>query len=740
VDWYPWGPEALERAKREGRPLFVSVGYAACHWCHVMEHESFEDAETARLLSEAFVCVKVDREERPDLDRVYMAAVQAISGRGGWPMTVLCLPDGRPFWGGTYLPRESLRSLVAQVRKAWATQRPSVERQAAVLAGHVRELLAGAPERGTAASDSDVIQATIQGLSSQFDASRGGYGSRPKFPPHAELLFFLDERGARGGEPGLRQARRTLEAMEEGGIHDQVGGGFHRYSTDERWLLPHFEKMLYDNALLAQAYARAAATWNEPRFARTAAATLAWIRREMSRPGGGYASSLDADTDGHEGLTYTWTPEELRAALGADAPFAASVFGVQEGGNFRDEASGRPSGRNVLHLPEPLAEVARRHGLAPEALSARMDAIRARLLQVRATRRQPGLDEKVIVGWNGLLLSAFAAAAAANVDARALDDARRLAAFLLGSCRRADGTLLRFPRESGPEIVGFCEDHVHLIEGLLDLADASREESWATAARDVADRLLAAFEDREGGGFWTGAAELHEPLFARSKEAWDSPIPSDQATAARALLRLHARTGDVRYRDAADRTLAAYRPLLSQGGGGRGLVGLVRALADRRALEASGHAAAGAPARGDVHVRADVASVDAFVERGEVPPGGRTRFGLRVALDPGWHANGASVADAKLVPTALALGTPAPLALDAVVHPPGARYEGTFWIRGSLVAPAGVPLGPRRVTFLLTLQPCDATSCRAPVEIRVDVPIRIADREGEARHGAVFGR
>jgi uncharacterized protein YyaL (SSP411 family) len=743
VDWLPWGEEAFARARTEDKPVFLSVGYAACHWCHVMEHESFEDPETAGVLNDVFVPVKVDREERPDVDAVYMKAVQLVSGRGGWPMTVLLLPDGRPFWAGTYLPAETVRDLSRHVEGLWKRDRARVEAQAAAVAERVKAMEEGFDLPMPSGSDRDLLQGLVDALSAAFDATHGGYGRKPKFPPHAELLFLTDRGRTNGGEEGLRQAVRTLEAMDAGGVHDQVGGGFHRYSTDERWFLPHFEKMLYDNALLAQAYAQAYAVTRRERFARVAQATLEWIRRDLARPSGGYASSLDADTDGHEGLTYTWSWDELRAALGDSDDFrlAVEAFGVRREGNFRDEASGRPEPRNVLHLPAPVAQLAEARGVDVAALGARLDAIRTRLLAVRTRRAQPRLDDKVITAWNGLLLSAFAAVGAHLGDARALDDGRRLAEFLTTRSRGADGALLRFPADSGPAIVGFCDDHAHVAQGLLDLAEATGEERWADEARALAQRMVERFEDAGGGGFWSTSARDHEALFARGKETWDSPIPSDNGTAARVLLRLAARTGDATLRAPADRTLSAFRPLMGDARMARGIVALYRALGDRLALFGEDVATAG-----DARARIDEGVIDLFLARTEAPPGSSVPFAVRIALEKGWHVHPSRVEDEAMIPTSVGLAEGSPVALD-VRYPdpvPSAnalprRYEGTFWIRGDVRVPGDAVPGPRRLAVLVVLQACSESSCLAPRELRLEMPFRIG-AEGALRHAAVFGR
>jgi len=715
VDWYPWGEEALALARREDKPIFLSVGYAACHWCHVMEHESFEDEATAALLNEAFVCIKVDREERPDIDALYMQAVHLTSGRGGWPMTVLLTPEGEPFWAGTYLQRTQVQDLAKKVKALWASDASRLRQQAAVVTERIRELADGydiVPDPD--GSDEDRLRVLDNALAAQFDARRGGYGSRPKFPPHAELLYLLDGAGKEDGAERVAQARKTLEAMADGGIHDHVGGGFHRYSTDGDWFLPHFEKMLYDNALLAVAYARFYDVTRERRFADVARDILGWVRREMAVDGGGYASSLDADTEGEEGLTYTWTVKEIRAALPPrDASLVIQVHGVADAGNFRDEAAGKMSGRNILHRVRDLTDEE----------SARLPGALAALLEARNARPQPGLDDKVITAWNGLLLSAFAEVGRVLEDDEARADGRRLATFLLEACRRKDGTLLRFPRGSGAEVPAFAEDHVHLIEGLLDLHQATGEVRWLDEAAALVDALLEHFEDPVDGGFFTTSTARHESLLARRKETFDSPIPSDNAVAARILVRLAALRGEKRTLDAAERTLAAWRPLMGNARAARGTVALYRALAlaldarrqaDRRALD------------GDARAVSDGIEADLFVERDEVRLGSRVAFALRVTVPAGWH-----VADT------LTLVPQNPVALKDVHHPPG-DLEGTFWIRGLLEMPTGVPLGPRRVPLRLRLQPCTRTACEAERDLVLHLPLRFAEANGPRRYPAIF--
>ena len=736
VDWWPWGPEALARAQREGKPIFLSIGYAACHWCHVMEHESFEDEGTAALLNEAFVCVKVDREERPDLDRTYMTAVQMLTGRGGWPMTVFLTPDGRPFHGGTYYPRAHLQELVRRVREAWATRREAVDQQASLLAGRVRESAVGPGLPPAQGSDRELVLRLAAALARAFDPVHGGYGGRPKFPPHSELRFLVEQ----GDRESLAMARRTLEALDEGGIHDQVGGGWHRYSTDATWLVPHFEKMLYDNALLVQACVALHGVTGEPRLARAARRALGWLVREMKRPGGGFASSLDADTQGEEGLTYTWTPGQVDAVLPpSDAAFVRAALDVTPAGNYVEEASGHATGTSIPRLARPLADTARALGVEPDAFHARLDPLLERLRTARDQRPQPGLDDKVIACWNGLLLSALAAAGRGLREPAWLEEARGLATHLLERHRGPDGRLLRFPRESGPAIPGFAEDLVHVATGLLDLHEATGEARWREASLAMAADLLERFEDREAGGLWASAQGTHEALIARGKEAWDSPIPSDNGAGAHLLLRLARRTGDARWRLAADRILAAYRPLLGHEQASRGVVALGRALALRLSIDEAAAPAADAAAQQGV-VRAS-----AWIEHVEAVPGRTVRWALRVEVEPGWHVNG-PVALPGQQAARLDLAAPSPGELVDVQWPTAdgvARAGGgpaSFWVRGGLRLPAGAPHGPLRVVLRLALQPCDATSCRPAETLELALPLRSAPSDGPPRHADVFGR
>ena len=530
VDWYPWGNEALERARAEDKPILVSIGYSACHWCHVMERESFEDEGIARLMNDHFICVKVDREERPDLDAIYMDAVQAMTGHGGWPLNAFLTPDGVPFHAGTYFPPQprhgmpSWPQVLDAVARVWDERRDEVRGQAERIVGRLQ----GAAQLEAADSDlgSVDLDAAVDALRAGYDAEHGGWGRAPKFPAASVIEFLL-----RRGETEM--SLHTLRAMARGGMYDQIGGGFARYSVDEAWVIPHFEKMLYDNALLARAYLHAWQVSAEPLFRRVCEETLDWAVREMRQVEGGFASALDADSEGEEGKYYVWSLDEVREALGDElADIAIAYFGMSERGNFE--------GRNnpVLAGDDP-----------PQR-----EAIRARLYAARERRVRPGLDDKRLTAWNALMISALADAGAVLGRQDYLAAARDCAVFLTTRMRDADGRLLRTYNRDQAKLPGYLEDHAFLVEALLTLYEATFEPRWFREARRLADTMIERFADPERGGFYSTASD-HEPLIARRKELEDAPIPSGGSAAAYGLLRLAALTGEYAYEDAASGAL-----------------------------------------------------------------------------------------------------------------------------------------------------------------------------------------
>ncbi|HEX3617011.1 MAG TPA: thioredoxin domain-containing protein [Solirubrobacteraceae bacterium] len=538
VDWYAWGDEALQRSRDENRPLLVSIGYSACHWCHVMAHESFEDDETAAMMNERFVCIKVDREERPDIDAVCMAACQAMTGQGGWPLNVFLTPDQQPFFAGTYFPPQqrpgmpSWRMVLEAISDAWSERPEQIREQGARLAHAVAA--GGSLQRAEQARiPSSAIEDSVHALGEMFDRVHGGWGGAPKFPPHATLEFLLA-----AGDVELASA--TLHAMAAGGIYDQVGGGFARYAVDASWIVPHFEKMLYDNALLARTYLHAWQVTREQRFAEVCAETLDWALRELRGPEGGFCSALDADSDGVEGKFYVWTVDELRAVLGDELGAAAiSYFGAGPEGNFEDSA-------NVLEA----------RGDAPE----RLPEIRCKLFGARAERVRPGLDDKRLTAWNALMISALADAGAALGREHYLDAARACAEFVLTELRDSENNLLRTWKDGRASLPAYLEDHAYLLQALLVLYEATFDERWYVEAIALADTMIERFADRENGGFFTTAADVPH-LVSRRKDLEDTPIPSGNSAAALGLLRLARLSGDAEYERQAAGVLALYAPL-----------------------------------------------------------------------------------------------------------------------------------------------------------------------------------
>ena len=551
VDWYPWGEEALRAAREQDKPILLSIGYAACHWCHVMAHESFEDPDTADLMNRHFINIKVDREERPDLDSIYMSAVVALTGQGGWPMTVALTPDGRPFFGGTYYPptprhgMPAFRQVLLALAEAWQERRGDVEGSAGEIADHLRQTALAEALGGGGALNDDLLDQALNGLLRSFDSRLGGFGRAPKFPPSMTLEFLLRVYAQRGDGMALHMAEHTLTKMAHGGIYDQLGGGFARYSTDEHWLVPHFEKMLYDNALLARVYLHAWQVTGKPLYRRVVEETLDFVLREMRHEGGGFYSSYDADSEGEEGKFYVWTADEIRAALGDEAERFMAAYGVSVAGNWE--------GHNILHVPEDLSG----GGHLTE-----LDEARRKLFDIRARRVPPGLDDKVLTAWNGLMLAAFAEAgrvlARPDYTAAAVANAK----FLRATMRRDDGRLLRSWQAAAGDARynAYLEDYAFLADGLLALYETTFDPRWFAWARELADRMLDHFSDPAGGFFDT--SDDHEALLHRPKDVQDNATPSGNGMAAHVLLRLGLFTGEGRYWDTAERMVAGlYEPM-----------------------------------------------------------------------------------------------------------------------------------------------------------------------------------
>jgi uncharacterized protein YyaL (SSP411 family) len=569
VDWYPWGEEAFAKAKAENKPIFLSIGYAACHWCHVMERESFQDEGVARLLNDLFVPVKVDREERPDVDDVYMTAVQAMTGSGGWPLSVWLTPEGKPFYGGTYFPqparfgRPSFSDVLRAISGSWAERRGELEGQAEKLSAHVAKVVGtqGEPKELKVG----ILDTAFKQLRASFDPEDGGFGRGPtKFPMPHTLSFLLRYHARTGTDDALQVVVQTLDAMAEGGLRDHLAGGFHRYSTDREWAIPHFEKMLYDQAGLVRAYTEAFQITGEERHARVARETLDFVLERMRTPRGAFTSSWDADSEGGEGRFYVWTLAQVRAALTPDeAAAVAARYGVTEAGNWTEEP-----GLNHLRGMLPLAKVAKRLGKTPAEVEALLATARAKLLKVRRTREAPLHDDKVLTDWNGLMIGACAVAARGLGEPRYAQAGAEAAEFVLSKLR-PEGRLLHRWRGGEAGIPAMLEDYAFLAWGLIELFEATQEVRWLSAAGELLRAMQPLWDAKAGGYFQSRAG-----LIAKSKPTYDGAIPSGNAAAALALLRYGHLTGEGELWDRGQATLRYYSNLLSHHGGGSATLGL----------------------------------------------------------------------------------------------------------------------------------------------------------------------
>lgn len=560
VDWYPWGPEALERAKAEDRPIFLSIGYSACHWCHVMERESFENPDIARIMNAHFINVKVDREERPDLDQIYMNAVQAMTGRGGWPMSVFLTPDLEPFFGGTYFPPTDSRGMAGfdrvllGVNKAWQERRDEIRESASAMTERLQALSMTPTDRTAEALSPRLVERAARALVGSVDPVHGGFGQAPKFPHPMDLRLLLRRYRRTGDERALGAVTLTLDKMARGGIYDHLGGGFARYSTDERWLAPHFEKMLYDNALLGSTYVEALQATGNPFYARVARETFDYVLGRMTDPQGGFYSTEDADSEGEEGKYYVWSLAEIVQLLGEErARTFASVYDVSQTGNWERW--------NILNLPRPVSEAAKEFNRDEHELEAELAESRATLLSAREQRVPPHKDEKILTDWNGLMIAALAPAAWALKEPRYLEAAKRAAGFILDHMRADDGKLLHVHKDGQSKLNAYLLDYASLIDGLTRLFEASGDPRWIEAAVELSGILIDEFRDHEHGGFYfTGAS--HEKLIARQKDLFDNATPSGNGLAATALLRLAAITGRDDFDKIGREALESARPVL----------------------------------------------------------------------------------------------------------------------------------------------------------------------------------
>jgi uncharacterized protein len=734
VDWYPWGEEALERARREDRPIFLSVGYSTCYWCHVMERESFSDPETAELMNRHFVNVKLDREERPDLDEVYMAATQILTEHGGWPNSLFLTPALKPFFAGTYFPpadRHGLpgfRTVLAGLAEAWEKRRGDVLEQAEEVAAAMRRFLEERAQPAAVPPGPAAADRALAGLASRFDRTWGGFGGAPKFPTPSNL-WLLAELAAdqEAGHPEAGEMlSATLDAMARGGIYDQLGGGFHRYATDREWKIPHFEKMLYDNGLLLEMYALEHARTRDPEAARVARETAEFLAREMTSPEGAFWSAIDAETHGHEGAYYVWTRAEIEAVLGAeDAAFLAPLSGFAGPPFFEGE-------RYVLHLPEGLGEAAVRRRMEYPALLGEVKALAARLFEARGRRERPATDDKVLADWNGTAVAGLATAGRLLEEPAMVERAARAAAFLLEALRPASGPLHHAWRAGRAKVPATLGDYAFLVRGLLALERATGEERWLAEAVALTEEQIARLRDPEGGFFV--AAESPDLLF-RSKEVFDGALPAGNGVAVLNLLELAARTGEERWLAEARAALQAFANLVER------VPDAVKtlAVATRRYHRLAGGAAATGPdadmpekerepyAGEEALEREELRVVGTRLELGGEPEGeekesaeaarGWRPFRLALDIALGWHLNANPASEAFLVPTELR--GDGGLELRDVRYPEGEKADMPYTggqglgIYRGIVELTGELRGQGRL--LLTYQPCDETRCLPPV-------------------------
>jgi uncharacterized protein len=724
VDWYPWGDEAFARARAEDRPIFLSIGYSTCYWCHVMERECFSDEEIARQLNDGFVSIKLDREERPDLDEIYMAATQLMTRSGGWPNSVFLTHELKPFFAGTYFPpndamgRPGFPRVLAALRETWALRRGEILAQAEAVADAMQEQLGASGSSGTAPAPG-LGDRLATALAQRFDRRFGGFGRAPKFPSPSNLSFLLSRAQAGDGE-SREMLVVTLDRMARGGLQDQLAGGFHRYSTDETWLVPHFEKMLYDNAALAPLYAEAAELAPGLGFARVAQATLDFVLRELSSPEGGFLSAIDAETDGHEGAYYTWTRAELETHLaGADRDLFQSVYGLAGPPNFEGD-------RYVLSLPVPFAEAATQRGLSESGLEAGLAAGRQALLRARGERPRPLVDDKVLTDWNGLMISGMTRVGVRLGEERYVQAAASAARFVLDRLAGpASPTLLHVYRERVARVSAFLDDYAFFIEGLLSLAAATEDPGWTKEAIRLQDEQDARLLDPKDGGYFAAGDDAH--LLFRTKPGFDGALASGNGVSLSNLLELFRRTGEERYRERARQTLAAFADAMAVAPLGHvTLIAAMARLGVAPARPASGQAAivaAGASAPpmspSAPSEDLDLTAREAVSVLARLLPGDEGFRGFTVDLEvrSGWHVNAHPSSSLALVPTKVAavLGRLRNVRYpEGQLFPAGSEpllvYQGRVQIRGEIEAPeAGAP------SLELTYQACDDHRCLPPV-------------------------
>ncbi len=568
VDWYPWGQEAFDKALKEDKPIFLSIGYSTCHWCHVMEHESFEDPEVAKLMNEAFVSVKVDREERPDIDEIYMKVSQMLTGSGGWPLTIIMTPDKKPFFATTYIPKNTrfgrmgMLDLIPRLKEVWDKQRKDVLNSADQIVDALQQNSQQAPHEEL---DESVLKQAYEQLSGLYDEKDGGFGSSPKFPSPHNFLFLLRYWKQTGNERALEMVEKTLQSMRRGGIFDQVGFGFHRYSTDSKWLVPHFEKMLYDQAMLAMAYTEAYQATGKKEYKRTAKEIFTYVLRDMTSPDGGFYSAEDADSEGIEGKYYLWSYKEIHEVLSSEeADFVTHVFNIKKEGNFSQEATGETVSANILHLNKPIKEIASGLNLSQADFEKKLEDARQKLFAHREKRIHPFKDDKILADWNGLMIAALAKSARAFDEPEHTAAARRAVDFILKKMSADDGRLFHRYRTGEAAVPAYLDDYAFFIWGLIELYETTFDVNYLQTALHLNKDLLEHFWDGQNGGFYSTAND-GESLLVRQKKIYDGAVPSGNSVAMLNLLRLGRITADSTLEEKASKIEQVFSREVKQG-------------------------------------------------------------------------------------------------------------------------------------------------------------------------------
>ncbi len=757
VNWYPWGEEAFALAKKENKPIFLSVGYSSCHWCHVMERESFENETVAAIINEHFVAIKVDREERPDVDEIYMTCVQIVSGRGGWPMSVFLTPEGKPFYGGTYYPpedygpRKGFKSLLNNVHDVWIKQNADLLKDAERMSDAVREQLASRKIAGQSTLDKDFLEATLGDIHDTFDPKRGGFSRAPKFPPNNGLpyLLYMKQRATIVSPPPPAESVKnldtmitlTLDQMDMGGIHDQLAGGFHRYSTDERWFLPHFEKMLYDNAMLSRSYAEASVVYKSPEYERVARDVCDWVLREMTSPEGGFYSTLDADSEGEEGKFYVWSKAEIEKLLGKDAETFCTIYNITEEGNFREEATGKKIPHNIPFLVKPLADVAKDLKLGEDDLLAKVNGWKKTLMAVRVKRVWPGLDDKILTAWNGLMIASLAKTSVLLNEPRYKEAALKAAEFTLKNQRTKDGRWLATHRKGQSKLPAYLDDHAFMAMAFIELYAATQDERWKNEAIALVDLLDKHFADPKGGGYFF-IADDHEKLLARTKDPIDKAIPSGNGWAAQALVKLWLITGEERYHEKAKALFAEFQGAMER---------LPHAMESTLLAAAWFHDAekqkgllTKAEIKAEPKAKRGTVTVEMFAGATALKRGQSTPVAVTFTMEAGSHIQAHKPDDHFLKPTHFTLFNKDLGELKDEKYPepgeitmPGAGklkiYSGTVTGISQLSIPATAPLGKTAIRLEVYFQACDDKECESPQKVLLTLPIDIVETTADVK-------